>query len=191
MTMELHGLNLIGSDNVGGATTFRGINPANSQALEPPFHEATDGEVDRAMKLAESAFQEYRHLPAARRSAFLNAIAAGIESNDALLKRANEESGLPPERLMGERARTVGQLRLFARVVDEGSWVGARIDRADPNRKPFPKPELRRMLIPLGPVVVFAASNFPLAFSVAGGDSASALAAGCPLVVKAHPAHPA
>src|SRR6185437_6058171 len=105
--------------------------------------------------------------------------------------RANEESGLPPERLMGERARTVGQLRLFARVVDEGSWVGARIDRADPNRKPFPKPELRRMLIPLGPVVVFAASNFPLAFSVAGGDSASALAAGCPLVVKAHPAHPA
>jgi NADP-dependent aldehyde dehydrogenase len=188
--MQLTGLNLIGSETIGGTTTFRGVNPATSQPIEPPFHEAGEAEADRALRLAESAFKEFRALHATRRAAFLLAIAAKIEANDALLARANEETGLPPERLRGERGRTVGQLRLFARVVEEGSWVGARIDRADPNRKPVPKPDLRRMLIPLGPVVVFAASNFPLAFSVAGGDTASALAAGCPVVVKAHPAHP-
>lgn len=188
--MQLHGLNLIGSETTGGATTFRGVNPATSQPLDPPFHEAGEAEVDRALRLAESAFQDFRHLGVARRAAFLSSIAAKIEGDDALLTRANEETGLPLERLRGERGRTVGQLRLFARLVEEGSWVGARIDRADPNRKPVPKPDLRRMLIPLGPVVIFAASNFPLAFSVAGGDSVSALAAGCPVVVKAHPAHP-
>lgn len=188
--MELHGLNLIGLETAGGATTFRGVNPATSQPLEPPFHEAGELEVDRALRLAESAFGALRRLPAARRAAFLNAIAAKIETDDALVTRANEETGLPLERLRGERGRTVGQLRMFAKLIEEGSWTGVRIDKADPNRKPAPKPDLRRMLIPLGPVVVFAASNFPLAFSVAGGDTASALAAGCPVVVKAHPAHP-
>ena len=188
--MELHGLNLIGAEKTGGATTFRGVNPATSQPLETEFHEVGAEDVDRALKLAESAFQEFRHVPVARRADFLNAIAAKIEADDALLARANEESGLPLERLRGERGRTVNQLRLFGKLIEEGSWVGARIDRADPNRKPAPKPDLRRMLIPIGPVVVFAASNFPLAFSVAGGDTASALAAGCPVVVKAHPAHP-
>jgi NADP-dependent aldehyde dehydrogenase len=166
------------------------MNPATSQSLEPLFHEAGTADVDRAMKLAESSFQEFRHLPAGRRAAFLKAIAAKIEADDALLARANEETGLPLPRLTGERARTVGQLRMFAGVIEEGSWVYARIDRADPNRKPIPKPDLRRMLIPIGPVVVFSASNFPLAFSAAGGDTASAFAAGCPVVVKAHPAHP-
>ena len=118
-------------------------------------------------------------------------MAAEIEAlGDALLARAQAETGLPLPRLTGERARTCGQLRLFAAVVREGSWVDARIDPALPDRQPLPRPDLRRMLIALGPVAVFGASNFPLAFSVAGGDTASALAAGCPVVVKAHPAHP-
>ena len=108
-----------------------------------------------------------------------------------LIDAAQVETALPRERLVAERARTVGQLRMFANVVREGSWVNARIDRAIPDRTPLPKPDIRRMLIPIGPVAVFGASNFPLAFSVAGGDTASALAAGCPVVVKGHPAHPA
>jgi len=121
----------------------------------------------------------------------LRKIAAGIEAiTDELVERAGQETALPKARLQGEIARTCGQLNLFAQVVEEGSWVGARIDRADPNRKPAPKPDIRSMLRPLGPVVVFGASNFPLAFSVAGGDTASALAAGNPVIVKAHPAHP-
>ncbi|HET6247153.1 MAG TPA: aldehyde dehydrogenase (NADP(+)) [Tepidisphaeraceae bacterium] len=188
--MELHGKHLIGAEQIAGKSTFRAVNPATSQPIEPSFGEAGAADVDRALNLAESAFDEYRHLPAQRRADFLQAIAAKIEADDALLQRANEETGLPIERLRGERGRTVGQLRLFAKVIIEGSWVAARIDRADPNRKPAPKPDLRRMLIALGPAVVFAASNFPLAFSVAGGDTVSALAAGCPVVVKAHPAHP-
>ena len=128
---------------------------------------------------------------AERRAEFLDRIADAIERAGELLEVANVETALPLERLAGERARTAGQLRLFANLVREGSWVDARIDRAVPDRKPLPKPDIRRMLIPIGPVAVFGASNFPLAFSVAGGDTASALAAGCPVVVKAHPAHPA
>ena len=188
--MKLCGFNLIGSDTVAGATTFHGVNPATSQPLQPAFHEAGDAEAARALEAAESAFEPYRLAPAAQRAAFLNAIAAAIAADDDVLQRAHEETALPPQRLLGERGRTVNQLHLFAKVVEEGSWVAARIDHGDPLRQPAPKPDLRRMLIPLGPVVVFAASNFPLAFSVAGGDTASALAAGCPVVVKAHPAHP-
>lgn len=188
--MELHGLNLISGQTAGGSTTFRAMNPATAQPLDPPFHEAGLEDVDRAMRMAESAFADFRQRRPAERAALLSAIAAGIEADDALLDRANSETGLPLERLRGERARTVGQLRLFAKLIEEGSWVGARIDRGDPARKPAPKPELRRMLIPIGPVVIFAASNFPLAFSVAGGDTASALAAGCPVVLKTHPGHP-
>lgn len=188
--MRLHGLNLIAGETTGGSTPFTGVNPATSQSLEPPFYEAGDAEVNRALAAAADASDAYAALPAERRAAFLQAIASKIEADEQVLGRASEETGLPLERLRGERGRTVGQLRLFAKLVAEGSWVGARIDRADPDRKPAPKPDLRRMLIPLGPVVVFAASNFPLAFSVAGGDTASALAAGCPVVVKAHPAHP-
>ena len=153
--------------------------------------EASLADVDRALEAAEGASDEYRQAPAAQRAAFLDRIAEEIERVGDLLDVAHKETALPAERLAGERARTAGQLRLFANLVREGSWVDARIDRALPDRKPLPKPDIRRMLIPIGPVAVFGASNFPLAFSVAGGDTASALAAGCPVVVKGHPAHPA
>jgi len=155
------------------------------------FDEASPAHVDQAAQAAERAFHDYRRCSAEARAAFLDRIAQELENNHDLLELAHAETALAPERLAGERARTVGQLRLFASLVREGSWVDARIDRAMPDRKPLPKPDIRRMLIPLGPVAVFGASNFPLAFSVAGGDTASALAAGCPVVVKAHPAHPA
>src|SRR4029079_8869235 len=155
------------------------------------FEEASLALADRAVAAAESASQEYRRLSAEARAAFLDSIAEKLESVSDLLDVAHVETALPSERLAAERARTTGQLRMFANQGREGSWVNARIDRARPDRKPLPKPDIRRMLIPIGPVAVFAASNFPLAFSVAGGDTASALAAGCPVVVKAHPAHPA
>jgi len=155
------------------------------------FEEASGVLVDRALDAAERAWHDYRQLSPERRAEFLDRIADAIERAGELLEVANVETALPLERLAGERARTTGQLRLFANLVREGSWVDARIDRAVPDRRPLPKPDIRRMLIPIGPVAVFGASNFPLAFSVAGGDTASALAAGCPVVVKAHPAHPA
>src|SRR5262249_45720815 len=125
------------------------------------------------------------------RAGLLRAIAARIAGlTEEIVDRAHSETALPRARLEGECARTAGQLRLFGDLVEEGSWVDARIDRALPHRQPLPRPDLRRMLVPLGPVAVFGASNFPIAFSVVGGDTASALAAGCPVVVKAHPAHP-
>jgi NADP-dependent aldehyde dehydrogenase len=155
------------------------------------FDEASGGLVDKALEAAEQASHEYRRLPAEARAGFLDRIADELERADGLVDAAHRETALPLERLAGERARTTSQLRMFANLVREGSWVDARIDRALPDRKPLPKPDIRRMLIPLGPVAVFGASNFPLAFSVAGGDTASALAAGCPVVVKGHPAHPA
>ena len=155
------------------------------------FEEASAAHVDQALEGAAHAFDEYRRLPADARAAFLDRIADEISESDDLIDAAHVETSLPRERLAAERTRTVGQLRMFANVVREGSWVDARIDRAIPDRKPLPKPDIRRMLIPIGPVAVFGASNFPLAFSVAGGDTASALAAGCPVVVKGHPAHPA
>lgn len=155
------------------------------------FDEASGTHVDRALGAAADASRDYRRLSPDARAQFLERIADAIERADGLLEAAHAETALPLDRLTGERARTVGQLRMFARIVREGSWVDARIDRAMPDRTPVPKPDVRRMLIPMGPVAVFAASNFPLAFSVAGGDTASALAAGCPVVVKAHPAHPA
>ncbi len=174
-----------------GTVFFRASDPATGAALEPDFAAATPAEVDAAARAAEAAFEPYAALPPSRRAAFLRAIADQLlAAGGALLERAQSETALPRARLEGERARTANQARLFADVVEEGSWVDARIDRAQPERKPAPRPELRRMLVPLGPVAVFGASNFPLAFSVAGGDTVSALAAGCPVVVKAHPAHP-
>ncbi len=144
-----------------------------------------------AAQIASEAFADYGRTSGQSRGALLRAIATNIESvGDELVERAHQETALPKPRLQGETARTCNQLRLFAQVAEEGSWVGARIDRAEPQRKPLPKPDIRSMLRPLGPVAVFGASNFPLAFSVAGGDTASALAAGNPVVVKAHPAHP-
>jgi NADP-dependent aldehyde dehydrogenase len=190
--MELHGGNLIaGAVSSRGESRFRAADPASGKELDPAFHEATDGEVDLALTAAGAAFPEYRSRTAAEIGRFLDEIAAGLEAlGDVLIQRARSETALPEARLVGERGRTCAQLRMFAELVREGSWVDARIDRALPERKPAPRPDLRRMLVPIGPVVVFGASNFPLAFSVCGGDTASALAAGNPVVVKGHPAHP-
>jgi NADP-dependent aldehyde dehydrogenase len=171
--------------------TFAARNPATGALLDGEFFEATVGEIDRAARSADGAFEPYAALGAARRAEFLRAIAQQILAlGDRLLQRTAAETAFPTARLESERARTVSQILLFAEVVEEGSWVRARIDRALPDRKPQPRPDIRRMLIAVGPVAVFGASNFPLAFSVAGGDTISALAAGCPVVVKAHPAHP-
>ncbi len=171
--------------------TFNAVNPATGETLEPSYYEATTDEVDRAFQAAEKAFWIYREKKPFERAAFLDKIAEKILAlGDALIERCLKETGLPEARLTSERGRTVNQLKLFANVVREGSWVEARIDTAIPGRKPVPKADIRQMLIPLGPVGIFGAGNFPLAFSAAGGDSASALAAGCPIVVKAHPAHP-
>lgn len=190
--MQLHGQNFIGNAvSSEGTDKITATNAVTGETLTPDFHIANDAEVDRAVRLANEAFPVYRALTAEQRAAFLERIADEIVAlGDELLERAHQETALPLARLTGERGRTVGQLKLFATVVREGSWVDARIDRAQPERQPLPKPDLRRMLLPLGPVGVFGASNFPFAFSVAGGDTASALAAGCPVVVKAHPAHP-
>ena len=158
--------------------------PTGHAPLAPDFHEATAIEVEQAMNFAATAFATYRHTPGAVRAAFLERIATEIEAlGDELLKRANHETGLPLARLTGERARTCGQLRLFAAVAREGSWVDARIDPALPDRQPLPRPDLRRMLVAIGPVIVFGSSNFPLAFSAAGGDTASALAADGPTLL--------
>ena len=190
--MGLHGQHLIGNrPAAASAKTFHASNPASGERLEPAFYEATAGEVDAACGLADAAFVVVRKKGAHDRAGLLRAIAAEILNlGDALVVRTMEETGLPRPRIEGERGRTVGQLKMFADLVEEGSWVDARIDRAQPERQPLPKPDVRRMLVALGPVAVFGASNFPLAFSVAGGDTASALAAGCPVVCKGHPAHP-
>jgi NADP-dependent aldehyde dehydrogenase len=187
----LQGHHFIGArTSAASGRTFKGFAPAEGRELEA-FAEASAEEVAAACDLAEKAFTDFRRRDADARAAFLDRIAGEIEAlGDALIERANLETALPIGRLTGERARTTGQLRLFAALIREGSWVGARLDRAMPDRQPVPKPDLRRMLRPIGPVAVFSASNFPFAFSVAGGDTASALAAGCPVVVKAHPAHP-
>jgi 2,5-dioxopentanoate dehydrogenase len=180
-----------GMSALAGKTSFRAKNPATGQPLEGDFFEATPGEIDAAARAAERAFELYSALDSARRAEFLRAIAQQILAlGDRLLERAAAETGLPSARLESERARTVSQVLLFASLLEEGSWVGARIDRALPDRKPQPRPDIRRLLVALGPAAVFGASNFPLAFSVAGGDTISALAAGCTVVVKAHPAHP-
>lgn len=187
--MELHRKNILACqpDDSGQAqTTF------NSHAQTGSFGEANAWHIEQALAAAQATFEPFRQCSAEQRAALLDKIAEEILAlGDVLIETAQQESALPKERLTGERGRTVNQLKLFAEVVRDGSWVEARIDLAQPARQPLPKPDLRRMLIPLGPVAVFAASNFPLAFSVAGGDTASALAAGCPVVVKAHPAHPA
>ena len=171
---------------------FRAVDPTSGSALEPAFVDATLNEVDRAVNKATEAFPAFDAAGRETRARLLETIADNLEDlGDLLLDRAAAETALPKvPRLQGERGRTCGQLRLFADVLREGSYVGARIDHGDPDRAPIPKPDVRRMLVPLGPVAIFGASNFPLAFSVAGGDTASALAAGCPVVAKGHPGHP-
>lgn len=189
--LKLAGRSLIGRDlGSTGGTAFYGVNPATGEKLEPAFYSASAEEIDRATNLAADAFHATQKIGGRERAAFLRRIAENLTADDeAIIARANLESGLPLPRLQGELKRTAGQLTLFAEVLEEGSWVNARIDEGDGERKP-PKPDVRSMLRPLGPVAVFGASNFPLAFSVAGGDTASALAGGNPVVVKAHPAHP-
>src|SRR5579875_1875852 len=189
---------MIGRSRIGqtlgaeSGTRFRAWDPARGVAIEPAFVSATDSEVERAAALAEAAAAEYRAASGAARGAFLRACAERLEARgDALVARAGQETALPEPRLRGELRRTANQLRLFAALAEEGSWVDARIDRSHPAQENQPRrPDLRSCLRPLGPVAVFGASNFPLAFSVAGGDTASALAAGNPVIVKAHPAHP-
>lgn len=171
--------------------TFRARSAASGEEIAPDFPVSTQDDVEAACAAAEAAFDSYRALPSEDRAGFLEAIGEEIIAlGDALLERAHIESGLPMARLTGERGRTVNQLRLFAQEVRDNRWRGVRIDPAQPGREPLPRPDLRLRMIPLGPVAVFGASNFPLAFSTAGGDTASALAAGCPVVVKGHPAHP-
>ncbi|WP_046367873.1 aldehyde dehydrogenase (NADP(+)) [Flavihumibacter petaseus] len=158
--------------------------------LPEAFSVASKEEINQALLLAEAAFPVFSALPGTRRAEFLEAIAENIAAlGDDLIQRAHLESGLPLPRLSGERDRTVNQLKLFAAVLREGSWVEAVIDTALPDRQPLPRADLRKMLVPLGPVAVFAASNFPFAFSTAGGDTAAALASGCPVILKAHSSH--
>lgn len=192
MKTALLGKSIIGwSRSNGTEVTGQGIRPGAQTPLEPEYCAATAVEVQRAMELAAAAFPVFRAMSGAKRAEFLRAIAAGIEQAvDDIVERGPLETGLPEARLRGETGRTTGQLRMFASLIEEGSWVDARIERANPERQPLPKPDIRSMLCPLGPVAVFCASNFPLAFSVAGGDTASALAAGCPVVVVAHSSHP-
>lgn len=190
--MTLLGTSFIGYSRSTGTEPFLRASQAGSgTALEPLFVSATPDEVEKALSLASAAFPSYSNLSGKKRAEFLRAIATEIEGVvEDIVARGMLETALPEARLRGETGRTTGQLRLFANLIEEGSWVDARIDRADPDRKPLPKPDIRSMLRPLGPVAVFCAGNFPLAYSIAGGDTASALAAGCPVIAIAHEGHP-
>jgi alpha-ketoglutaric semialdehyde dehydrogenase len=189
--MQLTGRNIIGFETFSqGTVAIQAINPATAESLAPLFYKATIDELNYAAEKAEKAFQIYRKKSGFEKADFLDKIAEEIENlGDVLIERYVAESGLPKGRAMGERGRTTGQLQLFAQLLREGSWVNARIDSALPARQPAPRPDIRAMERPLGVVGVFGASNFPLAFSVAGGDTVSALAAGCCVIFKAHPAH--
>ncbi len=190
--MNLTGDNFIGFEKcANGENTFQAFSPSDNNYLPLKFTRATQAEFEKAVFLANEAFSVYRELSYERRAQFLVSIANEIINlGDILLERCSLESGLSMARIAGERGRTCNQLRLFAQLLRDGTWLDARIDKKQPNRQPMPKSDIRRMLIPIGPVAVFGASNFPLAFSTAGGDTASALASGCPVIVKAHSSHP-
>ncbi|MDQ0703749.1 alpha-ketoglutaric semialdehyde dehydrogenase [Pseudomonas sp. W3I7] len=190
--MTLTGKMLIGQHAIlGHREAIQAINPATDLPLAPAYPGGDREHVDQACALAWAAFDTYRDTSPAERAAFLEAIADNIEAlGDELIERAAAETGLPRARIQGERGRTCAQLRTFARTVRAGEWLDVRVDTAQPTRQPLPRADLRQRHIALGPVAVFGASNFPLAFSVAGGDTASALAAGCPVIAKAHGAHP-
>ena len=189
--MQLTGEMLIGARAVKGTHgEVRAVNPATGAVLEPVFGGGSAEDVEVACGLAGEAFDVFRLAPLEVRAKLLESIAQGlVDAGDALVERVMAESGLPRPRVEGERGRTVGQLRLFASVVRDGRWLEATLDTPLPDRKPLARADLRAQKIPVGAVAVFGASNFPLAFSVAGGDTASALAAGCPVVAKAHPSH--
>ncbi|GAA1271403.1 aldehyde dehydrogenase (NADP(+)) [Arthrobacter pascens] len=190
--MTLNGHSLIAGQQVAGeGKTAFGFNPATNEQLEPAYTLITEDQLTAATAAAAEALPSFSTLDPETHAGFLDAIADNIEAiGEELIIRAGQETGLPTARLQGERARTTGQLRLFASVVRQGDFRGVRIDPALPQRTPLPRADIRQRQIPLGPVAVFGASNFPLAFSTAGGDTASALAAGCPVVFKAHNAHP-
>lgn len=190
--MSLNGQQIIGNQySAKGGVKFSAFNPGNGSQLEPEFPEATSEEIDTAFLKADTAFEAFQEVARNRRSEFLQTIGEEIVSvGDELIHRAMAETGLPEARIIGERSRTVNQLNMFAEIVKTGDFLEISIDTALPGRAPIPRPDIRMINIPIGPVAVFGASNFPLAFSVAGGDTASALAAGCPVIVKAHPAHP-
>jgi len=189
--MKLEGLSILGQGRVTAAgKSYAAINPATGLAIGPDYFWATTADVDAAAQLAAKAFVEFRRWSGQRRAGFINRIAELLEANAAaIVERVTLETGLAAARLQGELARTCFQLRLYGQAAASGLCASARIDHADPNRKPLAKPDLRSMMVPVGPVVVFGASNFPLAFSVAGGDTASAFAAGCPVIVKPHQGH--
>ncbi len=190
--MDLNGVSLIaGVPSSGGKRTFTSIAAATGAILPPLYYCAEPEDVDRAAAKAAEVFPVFSRLPAMRRAELLRSVAVNLSRQAAaIVERANAETALSSARLHGELSRTCNQLLIFAHLLEEGSWVQARIDTADPMRKPTPKPDIRSLLRPIGPVVILGAGNFPLAFSLAGGDTASALAAGCPVIFKAHPAHP-
>lgn len=188
---QILGHNYIGgARSAAGQTRLQSVDASTGEALPHDFIQATAEEVDAAAKAAAAAYPAYRSLSAVRRAEFLEAIADELDAlGDEFVAVVCRETALPAARIQGERGRTSGQMRLFAKVLRRGDFYGARIDRALPERTPLPRPDLRQYRIGLGPVAVFGASNFPLAFSTAGGDTASALAAGCPVVFKAHSGH--
>ncbi|MFC7488896.1 aldehyde dehydrogenase (NADP(+)) [Knoellia sp. CPCC 206453] len=190
--MNLTGATLLrGRWTPGTGPAFHAVDPATGAALPGAFHDSGPEQVEDACLAASQAAPAYRALPREVRAQFLEAVADEIDAlGDSLTERVVAETALSPARATGERGRTIGQLRLFAGVVRDGDFLGRRHDPALPDRAPLPRSDLRLVHVPVGPVAVFGASNFPLAFSVAGGDTASALAAGCPVIVKAHPAHP-
>ena len=190
--MTITGEHIIASTFItSNGKAFWATNPVTGEALPTKFHEASEAEINQAAEQAEAAFLIYRKKSGAEKAEFLDRIGEEIMNlEDELIERCQQETALPAGRLQGERGRTVNQLKMFAQLLRDGWWVNARIDTAQPDRQPLPKPDIRQMQIALGPVGIFGASNFPLAFSVAGGDTASALAAGCTIVVKGHPAHP-
>jgi NADP-dependent aldehyde dehydrogenase len=191
VSQTITGAVLVGSQDIlTGEARLTAYNPDAGADLSPRFHIASEADIGRACDLAWEAFDVYRHVPLEQRAAFLSAISEEIMAlGERLIARAMAETGLAEARLKGERARTCFQLEQFANLVRRGDWLDLRIDTAMPDRQPLPRSDLRMRQIALGPVAVFGSSNFPLAFSVAGGDTASALAAGCPVVVKGHPAH--
>ncbi|OOW00941.1 aldehyde dehydrogenase (NADP(+)) [Pseudomonas sp. MF4836] len=188
---QLSGHNFIaGGRSAAGSVLLHSVDASTGEALPGAFVQATLAEVDAAANAAAQADQLYRHLPAARRAEFLDAIAAELDAlGDDFVALVSRETALPAGRIQGERARTSGQMRLFAQTLRRGDFYAARIDLPLPARQPLPRVDLRQCRLGVGPVAVFGASNFPLAFSTAGGDTAAALAAGCPVVFKAHSGH--
>lgn len=181
---------IAGERSAAGNKVIQSFNATTGEALAYEFHQATEQEVNQACEAASTAFKTYRHTSPEQRAQFLEAIADELDAlGQDFLEVISQETALPLARLQGERGRTSGQMRLFAKVLRRGDFLGARIDTAMPDRQPLPRVDLRQIKIGVGPIAVFGASNFPLAFSTAGGDTASALAAGCPVVVKAHSGH--